>query len=146
MEMLLSHSATQTQKFAAKFAATLKSGDIIILKGDLGTGKTTFTQGLGQFFKIEKHITSPTFIGMQLYEISNHLDIHTLCHIDAYRFKSIDDAISAGLADYVGKEGIVTIIEWPEQLFGLFNQPHQIIKLSHIDENTRKIKIIGMSS
>ena len=138
MEMQ-SHSAAETQQFAADLATTLKSGDIIILKGDLGTGKTTFTQGLGKAFKIKNNITSPTFIGMQLYDVPDHPNIQTLCHIDAYRFQSIDDAISAGLEDYVGKEGILTIIEWPEQLFGLFNQPHKLIELTHVNETTRKI-------
>lgn len=136
---IITKSDQETQEIAQKYAQTLKSGDVLVLKGDLGAGKTTFTKGIGHFFGIETPITSPTFIGMQLYEIQNHAGIQTLCHIDAYRFRSKEDAVSAGLTDYVGKPGVVTIIEWPEQLFGLFEMPYQLIEFYHEDEMSRLI-------
>ncbi len=137
-----SHSAKETKNFAASYSKNLIGGDILVLKGDLGTGKTTFTQGLAAALNIKDPVTSPTFIGMQLYEVANHHSIKSICHIDAYRFQSIDDAISSGIEDYIGKPEILTIIEWPEQLFGFLKQPHKTIELSHIEETTRQIKIL----
>ncbi|MDO8513569.1 MAG: tRNA (adenosine(37)-N6)-threonylcarbamoyltransferase complex ATPase subunit type 1 TsaE [bacterium] len=136
-----SHNPNETKKIAADFSQTLKGGDIVVLKGDLGSGKTTFVQGLAESLGVASPVTSPTFIGMQLYNIPSHPSIKTLCHIDAYRFQSINDVISAGLDEYLGAKDILSIIEWPQQLFGQLQKPHKTIEFQHQDESARLIEI-----
>lgn len=137
----ITHSTEETQNFACRFAADLKGGDVLLLEGDLGTGKTTFTQGLAKYFNIDQPITSPTFVVMQLYPIPRCNTIKELCHIDAYRFQSKEDALSTGILDYIGKKDILAIIEWPSQLFDLIPQNAIKITFAHIDVNSRQIEI-----
>lgn len=137
--LIKTNSALETQAVAKDLAKTLKSGDVLLLKGELGAGKTTFTQGIADHFGIKEPLTSPTFIGMQLYSIPNNPHADTLCHIDAYRFSSPDDTATSGIDDYLGKPGVVSIIEWPEQISHL-PKKHLLINFNHVNENTRTIE------
>lgn len=106
----------ETIKFAEQFAQKLKGGEIIVLSGDLGSGKTIFTKGIAKALGVKEHITSPTFIVMRLYKIKGHKKIKTLAHIDCYRLDSDQELLDIGIEEYLNVSDTVCVIEWGERL------------------------------
>ena len=102
------HSVVETAELAEKFAETLKGGEIILLNGDLGAGKTTFTKGLALALGVTEEVTSPTFTIMNVYE-SGRLKLN---HLDMYRVENEDELFELGVSESVGEEDAVTVIEW----------------------------------
>jgi len=129
-----SHSPEETGQIAARFADELEPGDILALKGPLGSGKTCFVQGIAiGLGVVERYITSPTFVLIREYQ--GRLPLY---HIDLYRLGSGLEIGMLGLDEYFNGEG-VTAIEWPEKAEdGL---PERTIKITIecIDETTRRI-------
>ena len=129
----ISHSEKDTEKFAKKFASSLKGDEIILLEGDLGAGKTTFTKSLAKALGIKEHITSPTFTLVNEY----HSGKFTLFHFDMYRLEDESEAIELGLDEYFNAKAI-SIIEWPMRIKNLLPAKHILINIEKIDENSRR--------
>jgi len=131
--------------FGTEFAKTLQGGDIVLLEGNLGAGKTTLTKGIAKYFGIKKAITSPTFALMNVYPIrTKNSELRTLVHIDTYRLDEEKDLIEIGVEDYLGKPDTVCLIEWPEKINNLLLGKKVIrINIDHNGEG-RKIKIGNM--
>lgn len=138
-----STSAEQTKQIAKKFASKLTDGDIVLLHGELGSGKTTFVKGLAKSFGVEENITSPTFTLMNIYKIkSPKSKVKSLIHIDTYRLEKQQELIDIGVEDYLGNKNTVCIIEWPEKIANLLkNYKTKNVHFEHVDENIRKIII-----
>ncbi|MEI8360778.1 MAG: tRNA (adenosine(37)-N6)-threonylcarbamoyltransferase complex ATPase subunit type 1 TsaE [bacterium] len=137
---ITTHSYEETFALAEQFATKLKGGEVICLSGNLGAGKTAFSQGLAKGLGITKVINSPTFVIMKLYDAKQQT-IKLLCHIDAYRLNSAKDLENIGALDYLYAPDCVTIIEWPEIVQDILTKPYQKISIA-ISENTRIINII----
>jgi tRNA threonylcarbamoyladenosine biosynthesis protein TsaE len=107
-------SAEETQRFGEKFADSLKGGEILALVGNLGSGKTTFIQGLAKGLKIEHPVISPTFILMREYQLENE---KMLYHIDLYRLENnvAMELKHLGVEDWWGKEENIVVIEWADK-------------------------------
>ena len=135
---------TETVNLGKKIAAELKGGDVVLLYGELGAGKTTFTRGIAIGLGIKKNIVSPTFALMSLYDIKRLKDckIKRLVHIDTYRLENEKQLIEIGAEDYIGDPETVCVIEWPEKLCE-FVKDRKIIKIKIKAEknNVRKIEI-----
>jgi tRNA threonylcarbamoyladenosine biosynthesis protein TsaE len=125
---LTSHSAKDTQAIAAEVARVVQAGDLVVLGGDLGAGKTTFTQGLGAALGVEDLITSPTFVLMRTYE-GRGLPV---VHLDVYRLEHLQEAVDLGLAEILD-DGAVAVVEWGDLVAAvlpadfleiLIEQPH----------------------
>ena len=130
----------ETKKVGKDIAAQLNGGDIILLFGDLGAGKTTLTKGIAEFFKITDEITSPTFSLMNVYDINDRNGIKKIAHIDTYRLKDENELIEIGIEDYLSDVDTICIIEWPEKIMGILkNRKVKKIKITHINEQTREI-------
>ena len=128
---VISTSRAQTIDLANTLAGHLFDGCVITLSGDLGAGKTTFTQGLGQGLGITKLISSPTFTIMKQYHGS--LD---LIHIDAYRLEGLHQDL--GLDELIGTQG-VTVFEWPEQIPDLIPADHLAISIRRLSNDHREL-------
>ena len=102
----VSHSVKDTYAFAKKVADKLKGGEVIILRGDLGAGKTTFTKGLAKALGVEETVTSPTFTYVKEYY--GRLPLY---HFDMYRVADADEVYELGLEEYFYKGGVV-VVEW----------------------------------
>ncbi|PIR78640.1 MAG: tRNA (adenosine(37)-N6)-threonylcarbamoyltransferase complex ATPase subunit type 1 TsaE [Candidatus Magasanikbacteria bacterium CG10_big_fil_rev_8_21_14_0_10_36_16] len=126
-----------------KIASKLTGGDVILLQGELGAGKTTMSKGIAKGLGISDDIVSPTFTLMNVYEIQNPKSkIQNLIHIDTYRLESEDNLIEIGVEDYLGQANIVTIIEWPEKIQELIKDKKTIeISIVKQDDNSREISI-----
>lgn len=132
----ISKSEKDTEKFAYDFAKTLKGDEIILLEGDLGAGKTTFTKSLAKALGIKEHITSPTFTLVNEY----HSGKYPLFHFDMYRLEDESEAVELGLDEYFNKKAI-SIIEWPMRIKDLLPQNHMLITIEKIDDNSRKFTV-----
>ena len=107
-------SVEETWALATQVAAELKAGDILCLEGDLGAGKTTFTQGLAHALGVKGRVTSPTFCIVQEHPATGGASIPLLVHMDLYRLHGEDDVLAIGWEDYLA-QGAVLVVEWPER-------------------------------
>jgi len=106
------------KKFGVDFAKKLKGGEILALVGELGAGKTTFTQGLADGFGIKGKITSPTFVIMNEYLINSKLKIKDskLFHLDSYRLKDEKNMVALGVVELLNDPKNIVVIEWADRL------------------------------
>ena len=127
----------ETKEFAKRLAAILKRGDIIVLTGELGAGKTKFTEGILSYFDLEQEISSPTFTIVNEYH-SNKMDIY---HFDLYRLTDIYEFENIGGEEYFNKG--ICIFEWGELIEDILPENYLKITFSRIeqDENSRKLQI-----
>lgn len=131
----LSLSVKQTLKLGQQIAAKLSGGEIILLSGSLGAGKTVLAKGIAQGLGIDKNdVVSPTFVLLRTYAGK-----HLLQHFDFYRISSADEILALGYQEYLYSEA-VTVIEWPERLKFLLPKEFLQIKLSAKAENQRCFK------
>lgn len=108
----ISNSDNDTQNIAMDFAKTLNNSSVIVLTGDLGTGKTRFVQGVAKYFNLENKVCSPTFTIVNEY-INNENNIN-IYHFDVYRLSDSTDFIESVGTEYFGKG--ICILEWGEQI------------------------------
>ena len=135
-------SADDTQVAGEAFASLLRPGDIVLLSGPLGAGKTTFTQGVGRGLGVHERVTSPTFTIVRQHECVNELGITTLHHADVYRVGSLGEVDDLALGELV-EESAVAVVEWGEIASPLFGR--DVISVSFdIDESEgRTIEVDG---
>ncbi len=107
---------SEVESAAKKFAKGIKGGEIFALIGELGSGKTTFTKALGKELGIRQTISSPTFVMMQQFEISNRKPKLFLYHLDLYRTKNFKEVKSLGITEWWGHPETVTVIEWADKI------------------------------
>ncbi|MGR8828102.1 tRNA (adenosine(37)-N6)-threonylcarbamoyltransferase complex ATPase subunit type 1 TsaE [Leuconostoc citreum] len=139
MKEFLMHNTIETQKLAALVAQSVYPGLVITLTGDLGAGKTTFTQGFAQKLGVTARVKSPTFNIMNTYQ-SHQIPIY---HFDAYRLEETG-AEDQGFEDYIGTDG-VTLIEWPQYMADLLPNNRLDITLSRgVTDDERLIKVTGL--
>lgn len=133
-EKYISKNLEETQKIAMNFAESLKAGDIILLSGDLGAGKTQFTKGIAKGLGIDDLVPSPTFTIMNSFG-------GRLFHFDLYRLNSFEELLSIGAEEFLYSDGI-SVLEWPECV-GVENFPNYaiMVKIEKIDDTTRQITI-----
>jgi len=114
---------------------------IIQLSGDVGAGKTTFTQSLGRVLRISEPITSPTFVIQKEYKIHNHPWIKKLIHFDAYRLEKKEDLEYLGWNEIINNSENLIIIEWPEMVSGIAMPDVISIKLEINKDHTRTLTV-----
>ena len=137
MKEFVSNSEEETIKIAKQIASKLTKTDILVLSGDLGSGKTKFTEGILDFFGLKDEISSPTFTIVNEYE----KDDIKIFHFDVYRLEDVDEFFAIGGDEYFGKG--ICIIEWGEQILEAL--PKNYIKIDFErdfqNENRRILKI-----
>lgn len=133
------------QSLGARVAAQLDLGDVVLLSGPLGAGKTTFTRGLGRALGVEGEITSPTFVIARF-----HRGSVPLIHVDAYRLRAegggvIDPVLALEDLD-LDSASAVTVMEWGEELGAVLSDSYLIININFIDDDTRRVDFVGHGS
>ena len=130
MYEFISHSENDTIKFAEDFATKLNNHSIIILSGDLGSGKTKFTEGLLKHFGLETEISSPTFTIVNEYDTKNF----KIYHFDLYRLSDIDEFYAIGGEEYL--QNGICIFEWGEMIEEILPTNYIKISFSRDTKNT----------
>ncbi len=128
---MIAKTPEQTMEYAEKYAKTLRAGDVLLLKGEMGAGKTVFVKGLAKGLGIEDEITSPTYAYMNDYD-------GVLYHYDCYRLKNGAQAEALGLTDYFFAGGIC-VIEWSENIADVLPENCKTVTIRKLDANTREI-------
>ena len=132
MATFISKSREQTLAFAAEYAKGLRAGDVVLLDGDMGAGKTVFTKGVAAGLGIEEEVTSPTYAYMNDYD-------GRLFHYDCYRIESVEQAERLGLADYFDMGGIC-LIEWAQNIAPLLPKKVKRVEIRKLSEEQREIR------
>lgn len=162
---LISHSLTQTQRLGMRLGDLMRGGELILLDGQLGTGKTTFTQGLAQGMGIRESINSPTFTLLKEYyappqRLQSSQRQHNgsgassalssrkglaLYHFDLYRLDDPEEMINLGFEDYFYGSG-VCVVEWADKADALWPAEHLNIRLKMLSETKRGLLFIATGS
>ena len=128
---MISKSERETMEFAKEYAKTLSAGDVVLLEGEMGAGKTVFVKGLAEGLGIDEEITSPTYAYMNDYG-------GVLYHYDCYRLKSGEQAEALGLCDYFYAGG-VCVIEWAQNIADVLPRNCKTVRIVKRGENEREI-------
>jgi len=128
---LVTHSAEQTQKLGTSIGELAEPGDIFLLVGNLGAGKTCLTQGIAWGLNIQEYTLSPSFVIMR--ELHGRLPLY---HMDFYRLENIAEISDLGLDDYLYGKG-VCVIEWANRGLTVLPEDHLLITVDYISENDR---------
>ena len=138
---VISKSEKDTFNIAKNFATQLQGGEVLCLVGDLGAGKTAFTKGIAAGLKIKNTITSPTFVLMKIYKVTERKAIKFLSHIDAYRLSAGEQLLEIGADDYLGNPECVTIIEWADRVEDIWPEKRILVEFKIGKGDRREIKI-----
>lgn len=136
MNTYISRNEQDTIRFAKDFAKNLKRGDIIVLSGELGSGKTKFVQGVLEYFGLAEEISSPTFTIVNEY-IKDDVDIY---HFDVYRLADTDEFYAMGGEEYF--ENGICLIEWGEMIEEILPEHYTKIVFQKSDENIEYRKLL----
>ncbi len=141
MKKIIFNSVKETQEFASNYAKDIDDGKVIALIGDLGTGKTTFSQGFANGLGIKEQVISPTFKLVSEYEGDRNL-----YHIDCYRMDSEKDFLNIGGEEFIFSDNSITLIEWANRVKSLWSEDWIYIYFSLINNqsNSRMIKISNL--
>ncbi len=129
-------NAEETISLGKEIGASCVGGEVFLLLGDLGAGKTCLSQGIAKGLGVKTKVNSPTFNIMKIYEGKKL----SLCHIDAYRLDSGHDLTMIGLDDYLNRKNLVVIIEWAEKVKDIWPKKKIKIEIKTIKDG-RQIKV-----
>lgn len=162
-KVFITNNSRETQKLGSDFArillaslaqgVSLSENNILALSGELGSGKTTFVQGLAKELDIKKRIISPTFIIVKSYKIKTQKsklkatsqNLKSFYHIDLYRIESKKDLKELGIEDIINNSQNIVAIEWAEKIQNLLPKKRTEIYFDYLSENKRRIKIVHLS-
>ncbi|HET8814865.1 MAG TPA: tRNA (adenosine(37)-N6)-threonylcarbamoyltransferase complex ATPase subunit type 1 TsaE [Solirubrobacterales bacterium] len=136
MEVVETQSSAETEALGARLAERLQPGDVVLLSGELGSGKTTLIRGICRALGVSDPVTSPTFTIGQRYR-GGRLPIS---HLDLYRLQSMEDEDPGLLDDYLDPRG-VAFVEWPGSGSGRLGRPTLEVRLAHGDGDRRRIEV-----
>ncbi|MHB1210311.1 MAG: tRNA (adenosine(37)-N6)-threonylcarbamoyltransferase complex ATPase subunit type 1 TsaE [Acidimicrobiales bacterium] len=131
-----------TQHAGEQFARVLRPGDIVLLSGHLGAGKTTFTKGVAKGLGVSERVTSPTFTMVREHACHNDQGITTLQHCDVYRVESLAEVLDLDLGE-LAEESAVVVIEWGELAESLFGRAVLRVDIEIGDDDARTLRVGG---
>jgi tRNA threonylcarbamoyladenosine biosynthesis protein TsaE len=132
---IITSSPEQTQEFGARLGELAQPGDIFLLMGNLGAGKTCLAQGIARGLDIKEYAVSPSFVVAR--ELYGRLPLY---HIDFYRLDNLEEIAELGLDDYLYGKG-VSVVEWAEKGLNLLPSEHLLIDMSYVSDTERRLKI-----
>lgn len=144
----LTKSLEETQSFAKEWVSALVAkkdkAAVVGLQGELGSGKTSFVQGVARALGVEERVTSPTFILERVYKLpvpkADEAKFSHLIHIDAYRLEGAHELSQIGFDELASDPANLILIEWPERVAGALPKDIITLKFKFVDENTRRIE------
>lgn len=150
MRQVQTHNFSETQDLGFNLGKNLKKGWVFALYGNLGSGKTTFVQGLAKGLGINQKIISPTFIIVRKYDIpkslipalpAGRLNLKSFYHIDLYRIENESGVDGLGLEEILNDKSNIVAIEWPEKIEKYLPENRVNLYFEYLEDNKRKIEI-----
>jgi tRNA threonylcarbamoyladenosine biosynthesis protein TsaE len=132
---IISHSPEETQKIGVQIGEIAQPGDIFLLVGELGAGKTCLTQGIAWGLGIKEYAASPSFVVIR--ELYGRLPLY---HTDFYRLDHLEEIAQLGLDDYLYGKG-VSVVEWADKGLSLLPKEHLLIEISYLSDTERSLKL-----
>ena len=132
---LRTESPEETQRLGIGLGRLAQPGDLFMLVGELGAGKTCLTQGIAWGLDISGYATSPTFI-----VINQYMGRLPLYHIDIYRLDSIEEVVDLGLDDYLYGNG-VCVVEWADKAMNVLPPEHLLVEINYVSDNVRNLAL-----
>jgi tRNA threonylcarbamoyladenosine biosynthesis protein TsaE len=136
-EEYTTNSFEETQKLGEEFAQKISLGDFVAFYGDLGSGKTTFIQGLARGLGVKRRIISPTFIIVRHYRIENG----SFYHIDLYRTESKNDLLGLGIDEIIEDKNNIVALEWAEKMGEMLPKKRIDVRCEYLENDKRKITV-----
>jgi tRNA threonylcarbamoyladenosine biosynthesis protein TsaE len=138
---LITESEDETLAVGWALADWLRDGDVLLLHGDLGAGKTTLTKGIAAGLRVPVVVTSPSFALVNEYDAGLTAPVSRLYHLDLFRLDDSDDLASIGFADLSAPADGVTIVEWPERALDALPSRYLLVEIEHAGPERRSICI-----
>lgn len=138
MNKIVLKNIKDTKKFAKKIAKIISSSEVILLIGDLGVGKTTFTKFFAEHLGVKDAVSSPTFTILKEYQGKKF----KLYHFDMYRIEDESECEEFGFNDYINNtpKDSVVLVEWPEKVKSYLTGEYKEINIKYLDETTREVQ------
>ncbi len=134
--LTVTNSAEETRALGEKLASGLRAGDVVLLKGELGAGKSELTRGIARGLGVKETVTSPSFTILNVYESGRC----PLYHFDWYRLESAEELYELGMDEYLGGDGIA-VVEWAERCPEAIPEKHIQIEITATGEEQRRFSI-----
>jgi len=139
--MTVDFNLQEIDAIARRFWDAYAQHRIFIFKGDLGAGKTTFVRHLCEVLGVKDQVNSPTFAIINEYEAGSPLFTGKVYHMDLYRMRSTEEAVSAGIENCLEEPGAMCFVEWPEQAPELFGTGTVEVVLNTLSADTRRLSV-----
>jgi tRNA threonylcarbamoyladenosine biosynthesis protein TsaE len=143
---LETRGSDETREAGRRLADWLEAGDVVLLHGDLGSGKTTLAQGVAAGLGVESPISSPSFVLINEYDVSTAKVPGRLFHVDLYRLRDQADLESIGYAEIIAPIESVTLVEWPERAQDLLPDDYLLIEIKFTGSDQRDLRFSFRSS
>ena len=137
-EIIITRSEEETEAVGRKLAQSLPLGSSVLLRGNLGAGKTVFSRGFANGLGITEPVSSPTYTIVQEYDLPSG---GRLYHLDLYRISDVNAALAFGVDEFLDDPQGLALIEWPDRITGILPPDALSIEIEHLSDTERRITI-----
>jgi tRNA threonylcarbamoyladenosine biosynthesis protein TsaE len=141
---IITDSPAETAAIGETLAGCLRDGDVVLLHGDLGAGKTTLAKGLASALGIQDVVSSPSFSLINEYETGPAAGVTRLYHLDLYRLRSEDDLASIGFEDFMAPADGISLVEWPERAATALPERFLLVEIETLGAGSRRLRFVAV--
>ena len=134
----ITSSEEETENIGKSLAMSLSKGDAVLLRGNLGAGKTVFSRGFARGLGITEPVSSPTYTIVQEYELPEG---GRLYHLDLYRISDVNAALAFGVDEFLDDPQGISLIEWPDRIDGILPENAICVEIEHLSDSERRLTI-----
>ena len=134
----ITSSEEETENIGKELAMSLSKGDSVLLRGNLGAGKTVFSRGFARGLGITEPVSSPTYTIVQEYELPAG---GRLYHLDLYRISGVNAALAFGVDEFLDDPQGISLIEWPDRIDGILPGNAICVEIEHLSDSERRLTI-----
>ena len=134
----ITSSEEETENIGKSLAMSLSKGDSVLLRGNLGAGKTVFSRGFARGLGITEPVSSPTYTIVQEYELP---DGGRLYHLDLYRISGVNAALAFGVDEFLDDPQGISLIEWHDRIDGILPENAVCVEIEHLSDSERRLTI-----
>ena len=141
---IVSRSPAETAAIGEVLASSLRNGDVVLLHGDFGAGKTTLAKGIASALAIEDVVSSPSFSLVNEYDTGGAAAVTRLYHLDLYRLQGEDDLASIGFDDFMAPDDGITLVEWPERASTALPERFLLVEIKTLGSGSRRLRFLSV--